>query len=115
MKGFQELSSELAQRIRKRLNEYEGFSQFAGLLKTKEITRTRSREGFFIFSWACKAPPERSLCRVLGFRRAASPLLKEIKKRGEIPLITKTANAPALLSARRFAFHGNQYNGLQYL
>ena len=105
MKGFQEISSKLAQRIRKRLNEYEGFSQFAGLLKTKEITRTRIQRGLLhLLLGVQSSAREIPYARVLGFRRAASPLLKEIKKRGEIPLITKAANAPALLSADALRF-----------
>lgn len=105
MESFQELSSGLAQRIKKHLNEYKGFSQFAGLLKTKEITRTRIQRGLLHLLLGVQSPArEIPYARVLGFRREASPLLKEIKKRGEIPLITKAAGAPALLSADALCF-----------
>ena len=36
--------------------------------------------------------------RILGFRRDALPLLSEIKKHSTVPMITKTADAAALLS-----------------
>ena len=36
--------------------------------------------------------------RILGFRKDALPLLSEIKKHSTVPMITKTADAAALLS-----------------
>ena len=36
--------------------------------------------------------------RILGFKRTAAPLLSAIKKRGDIPLISKAADAGSLLS-----------------
>ena len=36
--------------------------------------------------------------RILGFRKDAAPLLTELKKNSEIPIITKTANASSILS-----------------
>ena len=37
--------------------------------------------------------------RILGFRKEAAPLLSAMKKNADIPILTKTANAPKLLSA----------------
>lgn len=105
MEDFQDLSSELAQRIKKHLNEYEGFSQFSGLLKTKEITWARIQRVLLrLLLNVQSSAKEVPYARVLGFCREAAPLLKEIKKRGTIPLITKTANAPGLLSANALRF-----------
>ena len=36
--------------------------------------------------------------RILGFRKSAGSLLKEIGKRSSLPLITKAADAPRLLT-----------------
>ena len=91
--------------IRDSLNEYEGFSQFSGLLKTKEITWTRIQRVLLrLLLNVQSSAKEVPYARVLGFCREAAPLLKEIKKRGTIPLITKTANAPGLLSANALRF-----------
>ena len=40
--------------------------------------------------------------RVLGFRKDASPLLTEIKKRSSIPLISKLADAGEVLSPEAY-------------
>ena len=44
-----------------------------------------------------------SYARVLGFRQSAAPLLHEIKRRGDLPLVTKVADAPGLLPPRAMA------------
>ena len=38
--------------------------------------------------------------RILGFRRQAAPLLAELKKRAQVPVVTKTADAKNLLSEK---------------
>lgn len=102
---FQDISPELARRIQNRLNDYQGFSQFCELLKTREITRTRIQRGLMhVLLGIRKTPEEIPYARVLGFRRDAAPLLKEIKKRGILPLLTRPADAPELLSPGALAF-----------
>lgn len=87
---YADVSPELAARIINCLNDYRGFSQFAELLKTKELTYTRIQRALLhILLQIRETPKEFSFGRVLGFRKSASPLLKEIKKRGTIPLVTK--------------------------
>lgn len=99
LEKYADVSSELADRIRNQLNNYRNFSQFADLLKTKELTRTRIQRALLhILLHISEQPGELAYGRVLGFCRNASPLLKEIKKKGTIPLLTKLADAPKLLS-----------------
>ena len=91
---YADVSPDLAARMVNCLNDYRGFSQFAELLKTKELTHTRIQRALLhILLQIRESPRELSFGRVLGFRKSASPLLKEIKKRGTIPLVTKPSSS----------------------
>lgn len=99
LKMYPELSEALIRRILKSRNQYEGFSQFADLLKTRDITRSaicRSLVRIFL-DQKTNAPGHIPYARVLGFRKNSAPLLSQIKKSSSIPLITKAADASAIL------------------
>ena len=96
---YPDLSDALIRRILKSRNQYEGFSQFADLLKTRDITRSaicRSLVRIFL-DLKTKAPGHIPYARVLGFRKNSAPLLSQIKKSSSIPLITKAADASSIL------------------
>ena len=96
---YPDLSDALIRRILKSRNQYEGFSQFADLLKTRDITRSaicRSLVRIFL-NQKTKAPGHIPYARVLGFRKSSAPLLSQIKKNSSIPLITKAADASSIL------------------
>ena len=96
---YPELSDALIRRILKSRNQYEGFSQFADLLKTRDITRSaicRSLVRIFL-DQKTKAPGHIPYARLLGFQKSSAPLLSQIKKSSSIPLITKAADASAIL------------------
>ena len=96
---YADMSPELAARIIRRRRDFQSFTQFSELLKTKEMTRARIRRALLhTFLHIMETPRELPYARVLGFRKSAAPLLREIKKRGHIPLLTKLADAEALLS-----------------
>ena len=96
---YLDMSHSLARRILACRDQYETFSQFADLLKTREITRTRIQRALLhMLLHIQKAPEQIPYARVLGFRKSSSALLGEIKKRGRIPLLTKLANAKELLA-----------------
>lgn len=98
MKNYLDLSPELAQRILKHRNAYQGFSQFIPLLKTKELTHTRIQRALLHLLLGIRTAPDTlPYARVLGFRKESSALLKSIKLNSRIPLITKLANASPLL------------------
>lgn len=107
---YLDVSRELSDRIRKRLQEYAGFHAFCDLLKTKEMTHTRiSRSLLHILLDITKEDADlwRSqglipYARVLGFRRDATELLSAIKEKSEIPLITKLADAEKILPEETF-------------
>lgn len=99
---FADMSPALARRIIRRLNEFQSFSQFTALLKTKELTHTRISRSLLhvLLSLDTDAPGfPPSYVRLLGFRKSASPLLKKIRNNSRISLITKAADYPKLLSA----------------
>ena len=99
---YQDVSPELASRIIRMRNQYSGFLPFAALLKTKELTQTRIRRCLLHILLHIKSTPRSpGYARVLGFRKSAAPLLSAIKKEGRIPLLTKAADAPGLLSGHQ--------------
>lgn len=116
---YLDVSVELASRIIRMRNQYRGFLQFAQLLKTRELTQTRIQRALLhILLNIRDIPPDLDYARVLGFRKNAAPLLSAIKKEGRIPLLTKTADAPKILSGASLhsfsetAFASNLYESL---
>lgn len=116
---FLDISEDLAQRIINQRNCYHGFSDFASLLKTKEITQTRIQRALMhLMLGITEVPSSLPYARVLGFRKDSTPLLKEIKNKTSIPLITKPADAGSILSieGRRLfdesTFASNLYEGI---
>ena len=101
---FLDVNADLSDRIRKLLPQYESFSSFVDLLKTKQVTEARIRRSLLHILLGIRKkelPEDRfaglSYARVLGFRHSARPLLTEIKKRSSIPLLTRAADAKKLL------------------
>ena len=107
---YLDISSDLSDRIVKNLYSFSSFHGFCELLKTKDITYTRiSRCLLHILLDIKKTDLEACLkldytpyARVLGFRRDAEPLLKEIKRNSSIPLVTKLADSKKLLSEEAY-------------
>lgn len=95
---YLDMSHALARRILSCRDQYETFSQFANLLKTKEITRTRIQRALLhMLLHIQSVPAQISYARVLGFRKNSSALLGKIKKCGSIPLLTRLPDAAAVL------------------
>ena len=98
------VSRELSNRIYKHLNDFESFSSFADLLKTKNITRTAINRALLHILLDIKTTDVQEVTkrgcvdyiRVLGFRKEAAGLLKEFSNLPEIPLITNLSDAPVL-------------------
>lgn len=119
MSQYLDVSEELAKRIKNKLGMYAGFLPFAELLKTKEITYTRIQRALLhILLHIRKTPEALPYARVLGFRKSAAPLLKEIKKKGRIPLITslsaaaRTLEGEDMLLLQETTFASNIYESL---
>lgn len=100
LRSYADMSEELAARIYKRRNEFRSFSQFADLLKTREVTRTRiNRALLHLILGIKKGSVSEPYARVLGFRKSAAPLLNEIKEKAVFPLLTKTADYKKILTS----------------
>ncbi|MDD3360486.1 MAG: nucleotidyltransferase [Hespellia sp.] len=97
---YQDVSAELSNRILNLRNQYQSFTQFCELLKTKEITYTRiSRALTHIMLRITECDTEHYLknkihfyAHLLGFRKDEADLLSEIKHRSRLPLLTKLTN-----------------------
>ncbi len=96
---FSDVSSDMGRRIVRAASEYFSCSEIIDSVKTKAFTRARiSRALMHILlnikdseMEAYKKRDYLSYARILGFRKEASPLLNELKKNSEIPLISKLA------------------------
>lgn len=93
--GYLDVPQALANRIFRRRNEFTGFCQFAELLKTKEMTRTKINRTLLhiLLQLEASQKPLRHI-RVLGFRKDAAPLLGLLKSSSTLPLITRLASLP---------------------
>ena len=111
LQQYADISEHLARRIRNCLNQYEGFSQFTALLKTKELTYSHIQRGLLhILLQIREIPSSMPYIRVLGFRKESTALLHEIKKRASLPLITRMADAPSVLDEKQLmVFHQNTF------
>ncbi len=108
---YLDVSEDLSKRITNQLENFRDFDSFCELLKTKELTYTRvsrclmhilldiRKDTLEIY----KAQGTIPYARILGFRQESAPLLSAIKKHSDLPLISKLADAPNLLSAENFA------------
>lgn len=98
------VTKELSNRIYRHLSEFESFSSFAELLKTKNITRTAINRALLHILLDIKASDVQAVSkrgcvdyiRVLGFRKDAAGLMKSFSDIPEIPLITNLSAAPVL-------------------
>ena len=104
--NYSDVSEELAARISKQIPDYDSFNEKINQLKTRQYTYTRvSRALLHILLGTTSRLSEDGkkagyapYARILGFKKSSAPLMGEIKKRGSIPLISKTAGAETSLS-----------------
>ena len=109
-KGFTEyvdISEDFSDKIVKNLKNYESYSQFCDLLKTKDITYARvSRCLLHILLNLRKDALQHYVdkdyifyARMLGLRKSANELTSTIKKVSKIPMISKLADAREFLTS----------------
>lgn len=109
---FADVSDDLAERIRKLLPRYTGFTQFRGLLKTRNLTLTRvSRSLLHLLLGIEKERMSRlqSLgmalyARPLALNRSSAPLYSMIGSSSSIPFISRLSSAGSLLTKDEMAF-----------
>lgn len=96
---YADMSEDLAARVFKNRNNFRSFSQFADLMKTREVTRTRiNRALLHLILNIKKDSVAEPYARVLGFRKDAAPLLNSIKQNAGMPLLTKCADYQKFLT-----------------
>ena len=103
---YEDCSPALANRILHTRFSYESFSQYAGLLHTKECTHSRIRRVLLHILLNIQKDSEEPLppyARILGFKRDAAPLLHQIRNKGDLTLIAKCADARNILTEEQYA------------
>ena len=98
LSDYGDISEELAYRMKNQLSSYEDWRQFALTLKTKQVTLTRiNRCLLHLLLELPKPTKELYFIRLLGFRKGASHLLKQVPE-DCVPVITKPAHGNTLLT-----------------
>jgi len=104
-----DITNDLSNKIQNELKHYESFQSFADALKSKDITYVRiSRCFMHILLDITKMDMQLyhpTSVRVLGFRQSAKELLSAIHRQGDIPLLTKLADARDILSDAELRYH----------
>ena len=103
---YADVSEELAARLSKQLTDFLPFEERINQLKTRQYTYTRISRALLHIALGItshqivlgRSAGYAPYARVLGFKKTSAALMGEIKKRGSIPLITKTADARLILS-----------------
>ena len=111
---YSDMTEELANRLSDLPVTWRSFDEVCKALKTKQYTYSRiSRLLIHILldiTDDLYEPEGPGYARVLGFRESASPLVKEIRERSAIPVITKPSEAEDLLSGKALeAFRRDVY------
>ena len=91
--SFAGVSADLAGRIRNHLNKFRSFTQFADLLKTRNLTRTHVNRALLHILLNIrkeKERPELKTLHLLGMRDCGS-LLRVIKEKGNISLCSSSS------------------------
>lgn len=83
-----DVTEELANRIQNHVDDFISFSQFTDLLKTRNLTRTSVSRALLHILLGIRDYETVNVFRVLGFRREAAPLLKELALHGQLTLLT---------------------------
>lgn len=89
--AYADVSEDLANRIINRRNQFQNFEQFCLLLKTREITYSRISRALTHILLGLKNGDDTGIhyARVLGFCKRDRAVLAQIKRDGEVPMLTK--------------------------
>lgn len=104
--ALSDMPSDLAAKLYKNRRSFQKTSRLAAEMKDRHYTLSRVSRCLTALllnitkdeTAAFKAMDSAPWLRILGFRKEAAPLLSAMKKNADIPIFTKTANAPKLLS-----------------
>lgn len=107
---YLDMNEDLANRLFDIALKYHSFSDLADSLKSKQYTLTRMNRALLHIllqittSTSKESDPTTTstYARLLGFRKEASSLLKQVRLHGDIPVITKVADARKHLDTKRY-------------
>lgn len=96
--AYADVSEDLANRIINRRNQFQNFEQFCLLLKTREITYSRISRALTHILLGLKNGDDTGIhyAHVLGFCKRDRAVLAQIKRDGEVPMLTKLTAARTL-------------------
>lgn len=108
LENFYDLSHELADRIRNTIDEFNSFTQYIELLKTKNLTYSAISRALTHVLLNISHDRNSSISdflepeyiHVLGFRKEASNLLRFIEEKASLPLIIRPTDAAAKLNKK---------------
>ncbi len=108
LENFYDLSHELADRIRNTIDEFNSFTQYIELLKTKNLTYSAISRALTHVLLNISRDRNSSISdflepeyiHVLGFRKEASNLLRLIEEKASLPLIIRPTDAAAKLNKK---------------
>ena len=103
---FADCSEDFSNKIINSLKHYTGFDTFCQILKSKDLTYTRICRSLLHILLDIQTLDYENGCecgyapylRILGFKKASSELLSEIKNKASVPMISKVADAASILS-----------------
>ena len=88
LNSFFDVPEELSNRIWNRLDEFTSFSDFAELLKSRNLTRTAVNRALLHILLDLRQYRRAQRLRVLGLRKGSEILLKLMSTHGKLPLLT---------------------------
>lgn len=103
--AYADCNQDFSNKIKKNLNDYVLFEDFIESIKTKDMTYTRVNRCLLHILLDIKqtdysigrAMGYAPYLRILGFRNSSSSILSNIKRQASIPIISKAADANAML------------------
>ena len=116
--AYFDVNEELSNRIWNCLDAFTSFSQFTDLIKTRNLTRTAVSRALLHILLDIRTCEEPQMFRVLGFRREASVILKELAAQEQLPVVTGLSlsglsssqlYADRLYESVRSLLHGRPY------
>lgn len=97
-----DVPADLARRIFSMRYDFTSFTEFTDRLQTRNYTAPSVRRALLHILLQLPAQPDvrqTPYARILGFRKDSAAVLRLIKEHGQLPLLSKPAAAPPLLSS----------------
>jgi len=108
--AFMDCTEDLSNRILTNLSLFESFDQFADLLKTKNVTRSRINRVLIHILLNIKEVPDVSYIRLLGIKKEKTTLISNLMKSSSLPVINNVnKDLDALSPEVKLAFERDMF------